>query len=149
MARSESNELRRSGLNPALEREPAAGGGHRGGSTDDAPPDSVPEDNRPGHHPEVEQDQPDPLDFVARSHDRAVRAAHEHEHEHDEHEVISIEGAVDARDHAGRVAAAAVRIGRSTGSVVAHVTATGLRRVADVLDPPGEEPALSGTDDRS
>jgi hypothetical protein len=67
MVRPQSEELNRSGKTPL---DPDSIGGNL--DAHDRPHDEgrtgtpVPPDNRPGHHPDVEQDQPDPDEFVAR-----------------------------------------------------------------------------------
>jgi hypothetical protein len=75
VSRSQGGDLRRNGVSPALEPETTAGArGNRAGGGDDH--SSVPEGNRPGHHPEVEQDQPDPEAFLARAREVAHRGEH-------------------------------------------------------------------------
>ena len=67
MVRPQSENLNRSGTTPldpnsiggALEARPRP-------TADDRTGGPVPPENRPGHHPEVEQDRPDPDAFVAR-----------------------------------------------------------------------------------
>ena len=61
MPNPQQPELRRSGLSattaedaPLPPNRSAGAGGKRSG----AGPDAIPEDNRPGHHPEHEQDKP-------------------------------------------------------------------------------------------
>jgi hypothetical protein len=67
MGRPQQPELGRSGHTPAVEgqhaREVIEG---QGQPADEGSAGPVPEANRPGHHPETEQDQPDPERFRSR-----------------------------------------------------------------------------------
>jgi hypothetical protein len=64
LAKPQQPELGRSGHSPVVEgqhaREVIQGEGQPG--AEDAP-GPVPEANRPGHHPDTEQDKPDPAAF--------------------------------------------------------------------------------------
>ncbi|UDY35117.1 hypothetical protein [Dermatobacter hominis] len=134
MARPQSNELRRNGKNPALEPEAAATAkGSRVGTGGEH--DAVPEDNRPGHHPDVEQDQPDPEVFLARAREVAHRAEGGTEPDADappaewaaDPEAAAASPALVARavaDGARRLAAGCVR-----------TVAGSLRRLGDAIDP--------------
>lgn len=67
MARPQSPELHRSGKTPGLDPDNAASrleAKPQPGASGVTGP--VPEDNQPGHHPEHEQDKPDPDAFVER-----------------------------------------------------------------------------------
>lgn len=67
MARPQSPELHRSGKTPGLDPDNAASrleAKPQPGASGATGP--VPEDNQPGHHPEHEQDKPDPDAFVER-----------------------------------------------------------------------------------
>lgn len=67
MARPQSPELRRSGTIPAFEPNSIASrleAHTRPTSSGESGP--VPEENTPGHHPDNDQDQPDPDAFAAR-----------------------------------------------------------------------------------
>jgi hypothetical protein len=68
MSRDQPTELRRGGATTASQRP----GGSRPLGDGDRAPSPVPEDNRPGHHPDHEQDRPDPDAFVARFQDHLV-----------------------------------------------------------------------------
>lgn len=67
MARPQSPELHRSGNTPGLDPDNIASRlearPHPGKSGETGP---VPEENQPGHHPERDQDKPDPEAFVER-----------------------------------------------------------------------------------
>lgn len=120
MTRPESSELRRNGLN-------------------DSPTHAVPEDNRPGHHPDQEQDRPDPQDFLERSHRRALD--------------VASGGPDDGQDTNGDDTATSITATHRSLTQLLHVGASvaeglggaavrmrrwaalPLRRVADVIDP--------------
>ena len=68
MSRDQPTELRRGGATTASQRP----GGSRPLADGDRGPSPVPEDNRPGHHPDHDQDRPDPDAFVARFQDHLV-----------------------------------------------------------------------------
>ena len=140
MTRPQSSELRRNGLNPAL--EPEATAALRAPSTaagTDGPDRTIPEDNRPGHHPDHEQDRPDPADFLERSHRRALDVASaesDEDRDRDIHEPAA-DAATSDRSITPvlQVAASAVH---GLGGTVARIrrwTAMPLRRAADVIDP--------------
>jgi hypothetical protein len=67
MGKPQQPELGRSGHTPAVEgqhaREVLEG---EGAPEDGGPAGPVPEANRPGHHPEKDQDKPDPERFWSR-----------------------------------------------------------------------------------
>ncbi len=65
MSRDQPSELRRGGATTASQRA----GASQPLPEVDRGAGPVPEDNRPGHHPDHEQDQPDPEEFVARFRD--------------------------------------------------------------------------------
>lgn len=78
MAKPQSPELRRSGRTPGLDQDNVATRlGAADAPTSSGPGGPVPPDNRPGHHPEHDQDKPDPRRFVERTHQRALRIARE------------------------------------------------------------------------
>jgi hypothetical protein len=119
MANPQQPELARSRRTPALapdaaetvlsaEQRPTGGRGEAG---------PIPEDNLPGHHPEHEQDKPDPEKFLAKMHELAQEA----EAEPVEAEVVDLREEREARSdaRAERIAAA--------------VTAP-LRRTAEALE---------------
>lgn len=73
MARPESTDPRRLGG-----AAPTNGhGGSRSGSAAGLAGAPVPEDNQPGHHPDHEQDKPDPDEFVERFRHAPAAAAEE------------------------------------------------------------------------
>lgn len=78
MAKPQSPELRRSGRTPDLDpdnvgtRLAASGTPSTGGRSGPVPPD-----NQPGHHPDHDQDRPDPREFARHSHEVAERRAAE------------------------------------------------------------------------
>lgn len=67
MAKPQQPEVRRSGRVPALDPDATeaarSADRHRGVTDPNAP---IPEDQRPGHHPDHDQDKPDLDDFAAR-----------------------------------------------------------------------------------
>jgi hypothetical protein len=71
MSKDQRSELRRGGATTASQRP----GGSRPLADGDRGPSPIPEDNRPGHHPDHEQDRPDPDAFVARFQDRLTDEA--------------------------------------------------------------------------
>jgi len=92
MATPQQPELHRSGLTPA---DPGSAKGHRQGEEHLTPGGGegtgpVPEDNRPGHHPEVEQDKPVER-FVEKARELAEEA-----HHHDEELAAQAEAGVPA-----------------------------------------------------
>src|SRR5829696_9203328 len=75
MAKPQQPELARSRKTPALDpdaTETVLSAAEPPGV--DRPRGPIPEDNRPGHHPPVEQDKPDGARFVAKVHDLAAVA---------------------------------------------------------------------------
>ncbi len=68
MGKPQQPELGRSGHSSVTEGQHAAEQieGQFQAGAEDAPPGRVPEANRPGHHPDQEQDKPDPERFRAR-----------------------------------------------------------------------------------
>jgi hypothetical protein len=66
MGRPQQPELARSGKTPLGDPDSIAGDveAHRRPTDDDKRRAPVPEENRPGHHPEQEQDQPDPKELA-------------------------------------------------------------------------------------
>jgi hypothetical protein len=124
VARPQSSDIRRSGKNPALEPEAAAAaGGTRssGGHEHDA----VPEDNRPGHHPDVEQDRPDPDAFLA----RARRVARDESGARDDEEPAPAAWAADPE----ATAASPALIARSVADGARRLAAGSFRAAAGVL----------------
>jgi hypothetical protein len=79
MAKPQSPELRRSGRTPDL--DPDNVGTRLGAagrpSTTSGGGGPVPPENRPGHHPDHDQDRPDPTEFARRTHELAERRAAE------------------------------------------------------------------------
>jgi hypothetical protein len=71
MSKDQRSELRRGGATTASQRP----GGSRPLADGDRGPSPIPEDNRPGHHPDHEQDRPDPDAFVARFQDHLTDEA--------------------------------------------------------------------------
>ena len=67
MPQPQQPELRRSGETPAVDdhTKSTTNVGAPGGSSADAQL-AVPEENQPGHHPDKEQDKPDPAAFAER-----------------------------------------------------------------------------------
>ncbi len=140
MARPQSNDLRRNGMNPALEPEAAATAkGNRvgpGGGDHSV----VPEDNRPGHHPDVEQDKPDPDAFIARA--RAVaQRAEDHDDDTGPDRAKAPVTAIWAADPEAAAASPLliVRSGTDTArrlvAGILHGVSHTLDRLGDVLDP--------------
>lgn len=67
MAKPQQAELRRSGKVPALDPDASASKlSAQDTPTTSVPGGSIPEDQRPGHHPDQEQDKPDLDKFAAR-----------------------------------------------------------------------------------
>ncbi len=143
MTRPQSNDVRRSGTNPALEPEAAAATRGTHGRSDDGH-GAVPEDNRPGHHPDVEQDRPDPDAFLARARTVAQRTGTDDTHAAGGTDGEHAEDPATAMWAADPEAAAAspVLVARSAADGVRRVTAgvvraaaSALRHLSDVIEP--------------
>lgn len=122
MVRPQSENLNRSGTTPldpdsiggALEARPRP-------TADDRTGGPVPPENRPGHHPDVEQDRPDPDAFVARftgeeaeiGDDDATSAATIHRAG-----AIAVRGATTVAGFVGAFAGAVWRVGGATARAV-------------------------------
>lgn len=75
MANPQQPELARSRRTPALSPDATETAlTAQGDLSNERGPGAIPEDNLPGHHPEHEQDKPDPEKFLAKMHARAEEA---------------------------------------------------------------------------
>ncbi len=143
MSRDQPTDLRRGGATTASQRP---GSGHPLSDGDRAS-GPVPEDNRPGHHPEHEQDRPDPDEFVARFRDGLEGGPDEGDETADGPLVIDLPRVAGARP-AGVGADRPVDHGANDGPVVVeqpglrtsvalalpmHLTGLAVRGVARVL----------------
>lgn len=150
MSKPQSPELRRTGRNPALDPDNVATrleAAPQPGSS--GPHGPIPPDNRPGHRPERDQDQPEMSDFVARFRTAAAPGGESSEPGPDGERADDTDrsgrvrrGIGALRRTAARRRAVVLRHGATVRSAAArhavrsrHRLAVRLHRVANVVDP--------------